>query len=277
MTGDTAHTPAAASAPPVLDAPPDPRIRLRSAYDVWRRNLDVFLRLWTWLVVPNVLDMSMSMLAIGYGVGVSVAGFGTDGYAQFIAPGLVCLGAMLSAGFECSYGTYYRMEKQRTFDAIIATPVQLDDVVLGELMYGAFRGLVIGSVMAGIFGIVGLFASPLAILLVPLSALIGFMVATLAVCAAAVSPMLESLGWWVSFGIMPMFWVSGTFYRTEQFDPVVQHLQLLSPLYHGVVVARALAAGELHMSLLAHLAVLLAIGLAFALLAIRLMRRRLIR
>ena len=259
---------------------PDRRVDLALTRAVWKRNRDVFVRLWTWLLIPNVVDVCLGMLALGLGLGAAVTGFGGEGYAAWIAPGLVVCSALFSAGFECSYGTYYRMDKQRTFDAMVATPVQLDDVVLGELWYGAFRGTVGGTVIAAIFGAFGLFDSWLAILLPLVCFLSAFMIAALAVTAASVSPMLETLGYWVSFGIFPMYWLSGTFYDPSEFGPAVEAAQYLSPAWHGVEVARAIcgtAGARPDLATAGHLAVLVAIGLAGTWSAIAMMRRRLIR
>jgi lipooligosaccharide transport system permease protein len=269
---------------PVADvdasSPPDRRIDLRLTRAVWHRNRDVFLRLWTWLLVPNVVDVCLSMFALGVGLGASVTGFGGDGYAGWIAPGLVVCSALFSAGFECSYGTYYRMDKQRTFDAMIATPVQLDDVVLGELWYGAFRGTVSATVIAVIFGAFGLFDSWWALLLPAICFLSAYMMSSLAVTAASISPMLETLGYWVSFGIFPMYWLSGTFYRPDELGTTFQTLQLLSPAYHAVELARAAAGTEgatFDAASLGHLTVLLAISALGTWAALTRMRRRLIR
>ena len=269
-----------ASADIAASTPPDARIDLRLTRAVWHRNRDVFLRLWTWLLIPNVVDTCLSMLALGLGLGAAVTGFGGDGYAAWIAPGLVVCSALFSAGFECSYGTYYRMDKQRTFDAMVATPVQIDDVVLGELFYGAFRGTVSASVIAVIFGAFGLYDSWWALLLPAICFVSAFMMSALAVTAASISPMLETLGYWVSFGIFPMYWLSGTFYRPGDFGEPLDTLQLLSPAYHGVSLARDAAGTEgatLAMSSLGHLAVLVGIAIVGTWASITMMRRRLVR
>ncbi len=269
-----------ASATVEASTPPDPRISLALTRAVWHRNRDVFIRLWKWLMFPNVVDTCLSMLALGFGLGAAVSGFGGDGYAAWIAPGLVVCSALFSAGFECSYGTYYRMDKQRTFDAMIATPVQLDDVVLGELFYGAFRGTVSASVIALVFGGFGLFDSWWALLLPAICFLAAFMMSTLAVTAASISPMLETLGYWVSFGIFPMYWLSGTFYRPGDLPPALETLQALSPAYHAVALARAACGTDgaaFTTSSLVNVAVLVGISIACTWTSITMMRRRLVR
>jgi lipooligosaccharide transport system permease protein len=266
-----------ASAPVDASTAPDARIDLRLTRAVWHRNRDVFLRLWTWLLIPNVVDTCLSMVALGLGLGAAVSGFGGDGYAAWIAPGLVVCSALFSAGFECSYGTYYRMDKQRTFDAMVATPVQIDDVVLGELFYGAFRGTVSASVIAAIFGAFGLYDSWWALLLPAICFVSAFMMSTLAVTAASISPMLETLGYWVSFGIFPMYWLSGTFYDASELDGTLGALQQLSPAYHAVTVARDAATSSFGMHTIANVAVMLGISVFCTWSAIVLMRRRLIR
>lgn len=259
---------------------PDRRLSLALTIAVWSRNRDVFFRLWQWLIIPDVVDVCLSLFALGVGLGAALTGFGGDGYAAFIAPGLVVCSALFSAGFECSYGTYYRMDKQRTFDAMIATPVSLDDVVLGELFYGAFRGAVSASAITLIFSAFGLFSSWWAVLLPVVSFLSAYMMSALAVTAASVSPMLETLGYWVSFGIFPMYWLSGTFYDASSFGQTAGVAQLLSPAWHGVEIARAAAGtggASLQVSDVGHVLVILVIGAIGTWTALKLMRRRLIR
>lgn len=244
---------------------------------MWQRDRDVFLRLWRWLLIPNIAESVATMLALGFGVGSFVSGFGGTNYAHFIAPGLVCASAMWSAGFECSYGTFYRMEKQRTFDAIIATPVQIEDVVVGEIMYGAFRGFVSGTIVTLIFLAFGVFASPWALVLPLLCIAIGWMIGSLAVTAAAFAPALDTLSYFISFVLMPMFWLSGVFYKPSTFGDWAAIAQLFSPLYHAVAAAREFSMGHFSVQSIAHVGVTVAIAGAFSYGATYAMRRRLIR
>lgn len=253
------------------------RLEWRSVHSVWQRNRDVFIRLWHWMLVPHIAEHSMTMVALGFGVGSFITGIGGDGYPVFLAPGLVCAAAMWSAGFECSYGTFFRMEKQRTFDAMIATPVSLDDVVTGELLYGAFRSVASGGLVALVFALMGLLPTLWAVLLLPLTFVIGWMIAGMAITAASRAPSIETLSFFISFALMPMFWLSGVFYDPSAFGDTLRTAQWFSPLYHGVVVARDVTAGSFHTGLLLHVAIMLAVAVVFSWLAIRLMYRRLVR
>jgi ABC-type polysaccharide/polyol phosphate export permease len=136
------------------------------------------------------------------------------------------------------------------------------------------------TLVAIIFGAFGLFGSWWALLLPLVGFLTAYMMASLAVTAASASPMLETLGYWVSFGIFPMYWLSGTFYRPDDLDGWVYTLQLLWPAYHAVALARDVCGTEgatIGISTLINAAVLIGIGVVFTWSAVVLMRRRLIR
>jgi lipooligosaccharide transport system permease protein len=117
------------------------------AFRMWQRNLDVFLRLWHTEVPGFVIEPLILLLAMGTGIGTFVGSLKGQSYLDFIAPGIIASYGMFSAAFECTYGTYFRMEPQRTFDAIIATPMDVEDVIAGEIFWGATRAAMTGTII----------------------------------------------------------------------------------------------------------------------------------
>ena len=114
---------------------------------VWQRNRDVFFRLWYSEAPGMIAEPILVLLAMGLGLGAYVGMVDGQEYLQFIAPGIVAAYAMFSASFECTYGSYFRMEYQKTYDAIMATPLSVEDIIAGEIFWGATRSLMTGTVI----------------------------------------------------------------------------------------------------------------------------------
>jgi hypothetical protein len=111
------------------------------SFRVWQRNADVFLRLWHAELVWPVVEPILIILALGLGLGTFVELTGNQTYMEFLAPGILAVYPMWAAVGECGWGSYVRMSMQRTFDAIIATPVNLEDVIAAEILWGTTRAL----------------------------------------------------------------------------------------------------------------------------------------
>src|SRR4030042_1221070 len=114
---------------------------------LWQRNRDVFFRLWHSEAPGSIAEPIIVLLAFGLGLGAYVGVVSGQDYIAFIAPGIIASYAMFSATFECTYGTFIRMEHQYTFDAILATPLNVEDVTAGEIFWGATRSAMTGSII----------------------------------------------------------------------------------------------------------------------------------
>ena len=123
-----------------------PRIS-RLSLKVWRRNWDVFFKTYQVNFLPPFIEPVLYLVAIGFGLGMFVGEIDGVPYVNFIAPALLAISMMNAAFFECTYSSYVRMYYQKTFEAMIATPLSIDDVVTGELLWGATRSLIYSSVM----------------------------------------------------------------------------------------------------------------------------------
>src|SRR6476661_3703361 len=98
-------------------------------YRVFQRNRDVFLRLWKTELWPPIVEALLSLFAFGFGLGVYITQVNGQSYIQFIAAGLIFSSVLFTASFECMFGTFIRMQQEKVFDAIIATPVSIEEVV----------------------------------------------------------------------------------------------------------------------------------------------------
>ena len=121
---------------------PTPGLRISHRYfRVWRRNVQVYRKTWRVSFLPPLLEPLLYILAFGYGLSVLVGDVGWRGeavpYVAFIAPALLCIAMMYNSFFETTYGSFVRMYYQKTFDAMLATPLFLEDIIAGEIVWGA--------------------------------------------------------------------------------------------------------------------------------------------
>ena len=185
------------------------------------------------------------LVGLGLGLGAFVKEINGVPYINYIAPGIVASSAMFAASFECTYGTYVRMTYQRTFDAILATPVGIDDLVAGELMWGATKGIIYGTTIMIVISAFGLVESPMIVFLVPFLFVGALIFAEVAVISAALAPGIDTFNYYYTLFMTPMFLFSGIFFPIENFPPVVAKIAFFTPLYHLVNISRSFANGSI--------------------------------
>ena len=243
---------------------------------LWQRNRDVFLKLWHSEVTGFVVEPTLLLLVMGLGLGAYMGMVNGREYIDFMAPGVIASYAMFSASFECTYGTYFRMEHQKTFDAIIATPLSVEDVIAGEIFWGATRAFLTGSVILAVAAGFQLVHTPWALLIPFLTFLQGFMFSAIAISFTAVTPSINTYNHYFSLFISPMFFFSGVFFPLTSFPEIVQRLSWIAPLTPAVNLTRSLFFGQFSRDNWLALGLILGLTIAFFALGLRLMRRRLI-
>jgi len=254
-----------------------PRLSSR-LWSVWRRDRDVFMKTYKVNFFPPLLEPVFYLLGLGFGLGSFVQPQEGLPYIVFIAPSLVATSMMFSSFFECTYGSFVRMYYQKTFDAIIATPVSLEEVIAAELLWGATKSLINSSIVLAVILLFRLVSSPFFLLIPPVSFLVGLLFSAIAMCFTAITPNIDSFNYPSFLFITPMFILSGTFFSIAalpQEAQLVAHVFL--PLTHAVSLTRALAVGRLSASLLLDLAWFLVTTPLFFVLSINLMKKRLIK
>ncbi|MBL7061581.1 MAG: ABC transporter permease [Dehalococcoidia bacterium] len=242
---------------------------------VWQRNRDVFFGLWHAEAPGFLAEPIIILLAMGLGLGAYVGLVDGQRYIEFIVPGLIAGYAMFSANFECTYGSFFRMEYQKTFDAIIATPLNIEDVTAGEIFWGATRSVLTGSVMLAVAAAFQLVHSPWALLIPIICFLEGILFSAIALFFTSVVPSIYSFNYYYSLFITPMFFFSGVFFPLSSFPEIVQTLSWAVPLTPVVYITRAVIGGEFQPGLLGALALIVALTVLFFSMSLVTMRRRL--
>lgn len=205
----------------------------------------VYTKLYKSSIAFNFVEPVLYLVAMGFGLGAFVKEVNGVPYMNFIAPGLIASSAMFATASECTYGTYIRMTYQKTFDAILATPVNLDDLVAGEMLWGATKSIFYGTAIIIVLSVFRLIDSPMIILAVPVLFVSGLIFAETAVIAAAVVPGIDSFSYFFTLLMTPSFLFSGIFFPLDTLPPVVTKIAFFTPLYHLVNICRSFAAGSL--------------------------------
>jgi lipooligosaccharide transport system permease protein len=252
---------------------------IRGALCVWRRDMESWRKVYKASLVGNLGEPILSLLAIGYGLGrfVDVSASGQGGsYAQFLAPGLLASAAMNAASFEATFGSFTRMNQQKTYDAILATPIGIPEIVAGDALWAASKATLAGTAVSIVIAAAGLVTSVWAMLLPALALLIGLVFATMGLMVASRARAYDSFTYYFTLVISVMYFLSGIFFPIASLPGWAQAVAWCLPLTHAVALSRACVAGTVGPTALLHVAVLLAVLVATYGLAVRWVGRRLI-
>lgn len=250
------------AAPAVFRVLPLPGFGRRSARLV-ERNLVHYRRFW-WVLASGLFEPLFYLLGIGFGVGslvggVAVGGGRTLSYAVFVAPALMASAAMNGAVYDSTFNLFYKLKYAKVYDALVATPVGVDDIALGEMVWALIRGAIYAVGFITVMVVLRLVASPWAVLAVPAALLIGFAFAGL---GSAGTTFMR--GWQdfdlVNLALIPLFLFSATFFPIATYPEPLRLVVELSPLYRGVDLLRSLTTGSVGVWALVDAAYLLALG-----------------
>jgi lipooligosaccharide transport system permease protein len=249
----------------------------KGAYRFWQRNAFIFRRIFPESIAVNFLEPVIYLLAMGFGIGAYLTTIGGLPYLTFVATGLVATAAMFGATFECTYNAYVQMYYEKVYDGAITTPLGIEDVVVGEILWGATRSVLYGTVFLIVIALFGTVRSPLALLIPPLFFLSGLMFSVIAMTFTSVNPNIDFFPFYFALFVTPMFMFSGIFFPLDALPPWVGTAAWLGPLSHVVRLCRALTLGTLEARHAWDLGYMLVVTAAMFPLPIVLMRRRLIR
>lgn len=236
-----------------------PSARLRA---VVHRDVLTARRWWITLV-SGFFEPVFYLFSLGVGLGALVGEVRWSGvevsYAQFVAPGLLAASAMNGAVFESTMNIYAKMSMDRTYDAMLQTPLQPGDVAAGEITYAQLRGSVYSVVFLGVMWVGGYLASPWAVLALPACLLLGYAFSSLGMLTTTYMRSWQDMDV-VTTAVLPIFLLSTTFYPLEVYPGWARPLVLASPLYHGVELVRAATLGVWDVTVLGHVALLLVVA-----------------
>jgi lipooligosaccharide transport system permease protein len=251
-------------------------------WPVFLRNLLVWRKLAIPSLVGNIAEPLMWLVAFGYGMGalvgqITVAGSGGGTrvpYILFLASGSICMSAMNAASFEALYSAFSRMHVQKTWEGIMNAPVNLDDVVLAEMLWAAFKALFTVTAILGVMLALGISYSPKLIVAWPVLLWVGIMFSSIALIFNALAKGYDFFTYYFTLVLTPMMFLSGVFFPREQLPPLVRAISDWLPLTNAVELVRPLFMDQWPTHPLRHGLVLVVTTAAAFWLALALTRRR---
>ena len=252
-----------------------PRFR-HAAFAIWARNMLVLRKLLGSSVVINFGEPLLYLLGLGFGLGKFIGGQMDMPYLTFLTSGLLAASAMNTASFEALFGVFTRMVPQKSYDAMLASPLRVQDILAGELLYCATKSTIHGSGILVVGVLLGAVTSWQALWTLPILFLVGLSFAAVALITTAVSSSYAFFSYYTTLVMMPLMLLSGVFYPVAALPELVQRILYALPLVHAVQLVRPLVAGLPVSDVPLHLTVLALYGVVGYLITLRLIRRRLL-
>jgi lipooligosaccharide transport system permease protein len=251
-----------------------PQLSLRFV-PIWHRHLLV----WKKMAIPSILghlaDPLIYMLGLGFGLSALIPEMGGTSYILFLAAGTLCYSTMNSATFEALYSGFSRMHHQRTWDAILNTPITLDDIVISEILWAATKSLMSGVAVLLVIWMMGMSHTWLSLWTIPLALLVGLCFAAVGLIMTALAPSYDFFMYYFTLVITPMMMLSGVFFPVDQLPALLQTVSAILPLSHAIDLVRPLLNGLPPDNIMLHLTVMLAYTLLGFYLSLILFRNRL--
>jgi lipooligosaccharide transport system permease protein len=248
-------------------------------YYVFLRNLVSYKRFVIPTFLVSLIEPLFYLITFGIGMGAYIGYFGGKPYLYFLVPGVLVSSVMLSSTFECLYGTFVKIVHEKLYDSLIATPLSAEDAVAGDIAWGAFRGLVSGTLMMTVAIIMGVFPVSIVslLLLLVLMVFIGILFASLAMIVTSFSPSFDFFNYYTELIITPMLFFSGVFFPLDKFPAWMKTLSEFMPLTHAVKISRAVFAGTYSAKLIGNFLVILVLETIAFYIGIKSMKKRLIK
>ncbi len=248
---------------------------------IWNRNYMIYRKTWKVSFMPPLLEPLLYLAAFGLGMSGLVGDVSwrdrSMPYIVFIAPALLSVNMMYNGFFETTYGSFVRMYYQKTFDAMLATPLFLEEIITGEIIWGATKSVIASTIMLAIISLFGLIRYPEGLIFIPLSFLAGIAFGSIGMYFTAVVRNIDLFNLPIFLFITPMFLFSGTFFPLDTLPDWARVLAYCLPLTHLVEISRAIGIGPFDTFALWNLLYLILFSAVFYPLALAKMRKRLIK
>lgn len=227
------------------------------------RNVLVYKNGWM-VILSGFFEPLFYLLAVGLGIGSIVGDLpGPDGstipYAVFVAPALLASASMNGAIAESTFNVFFKLNFQKVYDAVLATPLSPGDVALGEIGWAVIRSTLYALGFVVVILLLGLVRSPWVVLAIPAATLLAFAFAAVGMAATTFMRSWQDFDL-INLVVLPLFLFSGTFYPLAAYPEPLRILVQLTPLWQGVDMIRALVTGAVDPSILWHVAYLGAMG-----------------
>jgi lipooligosaccharide transport system permease protein len=243
---------------------------------VMSRDIVIFKRYWKATTFSSVVQPTIYLLAFGLGFGTLLKHIDHVRTIEYIATGTVATAVLFSSAFPGMFNTFIRWQFQRTYDALLAAPVDVEELVTAEILWISIRAGVYGlaPLIVGFF--FGLSPAPGMLLVIPIGIVTGFGFAAFGVLIAAVAKTIDNFNYVTSAVLTPMFLVAGTFFPISSLPPGLRTIAQFNPLYHCVALVRDVSLNTMGTADFLHAGVLIVFAVVMWRLAVWRLESRLI-
>lgn len=243
---------------------------------VWRRHFLVWRKTATTSLFGTLGEPFLYLMGMGYGLGRFVGEIEGVSYLVYLTSGILAANSMNTATFEGLYGAFTRMTRQNTFQAMLATPVRVADVVAGEVFWGASKALISGTAIFLVGNFLGAIPSDTAFMVLPVIFLSGIVFTSMALVVMAIAPNYDFFLYYFTLVTTPMFLFCGVFYPVDSLPATAQMVANMLPLAHVISLIRPITIGLPLENPAFHIGILLIYASLTFFLAVRLLKKRLI-
>jgi lipooligosaccharide transport system permease protein len=248
----------------------------RRLHGVWYRHLRVYTRNLVSNGLPPFLEPVIFLVGIGVGLGKYIASMDGMPYLLFLATALPVTSSMFTAAYECTFGTFIRLEFEKAYDGMLAAPITVRDLFLGELLWAGTKGLFFAACVVTVMACFGTAPMPGSLLSPVVGLLTGMMFGALSLLVTSFVKNINHFNFYFTGFLSPMFFFSGTVFPLESLPASLRPVAELFPLTHAVRLARSLALGQLGPGVPLDLLFLVALTAIAAQVAIERLRRRMV-
>jgi lipooligosaccharide transport system permease protein len=254
---------------------------------IWRgrrlveRNLMVYRHQMV-VIFSGVLEPLFYLAGIGFGIGgltraVPLPDGREIGYTAFVAPALLATAAMNGAVFETIFNVFFKLNYAKTYDGILATPMGITEIALGEMMWALMRAVLYAAAMLVTMGALGLILSPWALLALPAALLVAAAFSAAGLAGTSFLRTVQDFDIPMGLIVQPMFLFSGTFFPVSFYPWPIQVFMQATPLYHAIDLVRGLTVGIVGWAQAWDFAYLLGFFVLMMWIAMRQMERKLVK
>jgi len=249
----------------------------RRLYGVWYRHMRVYTKNILSNGLPPFFEPLIFLAGIGLGLGKYIAEpVGGVRYIEFLGTGLLVTTAMFTSAFECSYGTFIRLEFEKVYDGMLAAPMTVNNLIVGEIIWAGSKGFFFSLAVLVILSLFGITRLPYSLLAPFIGFFTAVMFATMSLLITSFVKTINHFSFYFTGFISPMFFFSGVVFPTENLPPVIRPVTEILPLTHSARLVRAVCMNDYRPALLLDLLYVAVFILVVGWLAIRRLRKRLL-
>lgn len=245
-------------------------------YSVWFRHVLVYTRNLVSNGLPPFMDPLIFLAGVGLGLGRYIVSMDNLPYIQFLGSGLLVTSSMYTSAFECTYGTFIRLEFDKVYEGMLSAPITTSDLIVGEILWAGTKGLFFSFAVCVVFAVFGVIPLSASVLAPFVGFLTGLMFGALSLLITSFVNTINHFSFYFTGVLSPMFFFSGVIFPVSNLPKLLQPVAWILPLSHPVAIARALTVGHLSPLLLLNLLYIISLTVITGYFAVRRLRKRLV-